>query len=150
MHNLLAEEDFDALRDMVSAKLLAAMQATAQDYHAAGIIWRTELDPSEPIQARISGTSLWTRSQIAEYDEDRAGVEDPPGAESYGPFGKWLVVSVQFKTTQRLVIEREGNGGVVARLTDRRPTTWKFASGPLPEKLPVAQLDTPWWLLNLG
>jgi hypothetical protein len=32
---------------------------------------------------------------------------------------------------------------------DKRPARWRFARGPLPEGLPLPQLDSPWFLLSI-
>jgi hypothetical protein len=47
------------------------------------------------------------------------------------------------------LITRQENGAVVARLQDGRPVQWRFATGPLPRRMPVDRLETPWWLLTV-
>jgi len=161
VHSLMAKDDYTALNDMVSSKLLTAMEGTAEDYRKSGLAWRSEIDPEEPIGAQINGISFMNREGILKYDEtaaaQRAGTEEvahegawlkaSPHPENLD--GKWLVITVQYRTTNKLVITRADSGEVIAKLIDRRPHTWKFASGPLPKELPVKRLESSWWLLAI-
>ena len=160
VHHLLSEEDYASLQGAVSAKLLAAMEGTTRDYRAAGMVWKSQLDPEEPIQARICSMSLWTREEIAEYDEAAAaattaagggaeGGVEPGAAAAMTPAGRWLVLMVQYKSRSRVEISRVEDGAVVARMSDSRPSYYRFACGPLPPGMPVRRLDTPWWLVDL-
>lgn len=191
IHQLLAEHDFDTLKGMVSAKLLHAVRTTADEYKEAGLVWRTELNMDEGLDARINGISLWTKEEIALYDEDAAkeepraspsssirgdaGIGDQENVRSSpmyssNPFGeaarmlsggrdgnggvqmtrgKWLVLTVQYNAVQEVVITRDEDATVVAKLVDKRPISWKFACGPLGD-LPVDQLENPWWLLKFS
>jgi hypothetical protein len=143
---------------MVSSKLLEALQATGKEYSAGGLTWRTEIDADAPLEAQLRGISVWGRREVAKYHPEAvaaAGEEEEGGGGGSGggvawPGGQWLVLTVQLQAAQRTTITRQENGAVVAKLEDRRPTQWRFATGPLPRELPLQQLDTPWWLVTIG
>lgn len=63
---------------------------------------------------------------------------------------RWVVLTVQLRTKQKVTISRVEDGTVVAKLIDWRPVYYKFVNGPLPQKMPVRQLDSPWWLATIG
>ena len=150
VHSLLGDEDMQTLQPMVSRKLLNAVKATGEEYRSGGLIWRTEIDTDVPLEAQLRRISLWSATQIAAYDKERAA-EVPENASSLPlPAGKWLVLWVQYTASQRTLITREEDGQVVAKLTDQRPALWTFAAGPLPEGAPVDRLETPYWLLKFG
>lgn len=65
------------------------------------------------------------------------------------PTGLFLVLQVSMRTEQTVNISRQQDGQLVAELKDLRPQTWKFATGPLPEGLPVSRLETEWFLLSI-
>ena len=44
---------------------------------------------------------------------------------------------------------KDKEGTVISELEDRRSQLWLFVRGPLPDKLPVRELDAPWQLFSL-
>ncbi len=233
VNRLLGEGDYAALRPMVSAKLLAALEETRAEYAAAGLAWRVEVAEA-PFAAQLRGAALWRPAQVAEYGPppgagagaaagaeaaagEAAGAEALPSAEAKGappsdpelpagaeapdaaaalvdagvpaadaaagapgdagahaaaheaaaapggagaeaggaalddagPAGQWLVLTVQLRAVATTIVSQVEGGQVVARLTDKRPAVWRFATGPLPARLPQARLDTPWWLVTI-
>ena len=160
VHRLIGQEDYATLKTMVSKKLADAVETTGAEYRAGGLIWRTEIDGDTGgmtgegevtgpiIDAQLRRITLWNRDQIAEYDEEQAALQPENVDALTFPSGRWLILYVQYHVKQNTIITREEDGQVVAKLTDKRPALWTFASGPLPEGLPVQNLDTPFWLLK--
>lgn len=48
-----------------------------------------------------------------------------------------------------LIQIKDKEGAVSGELEDRRSQHWLFVRGPLPDKLPVRELDLPWQLFSL-
>lgn len=44
---------------------------------------------------------------------------------------------------------KDKEGTVISELEDKRSQLWLFVRGPLPDKLPVRELDAPWQLFSL-
>ncbi len=147
---MIGEEDYESLRTMVSAKLLNAVKTTGEEYRAGGLVWRTEIDENAPLEAQLQRVSLWSAEQVAEYDKEVAAAAPENAATMPMPAGRWLVMYVKYKASQRTLITREEDGQIVANLTDKRPAMWTFAAGPLPEGCPVPRLDTPYWLMTFN
>ena len=47
-----------------------------------------------------------------------------------------------------IVQVKDKDGKVLSELEDRRSQSWLFVRGPLPDKLPVRELDMPWQLMG--
>ncbi|PSC74594.1 Swr1 complex bromodomain subunit Brf1 isoform A [Micractinium conductrix] len=147
VHELLAEEDWEGLKPMMSAKLLTAWRDTAAEYRAQGFVWRTQLGP-EPWLGGLRGLGFINKAQMEDYDPAIASLAPDVPPLSAAPTGMFMVLTVSLKVEQLTTISRE-DGKVVAELKDLRPLSWKFATGPLPGELPVDQLGTPWFLLSI-
>ncbi|KAL4436837.1 hypothetical protein ABPG75_003976 [Micractinium tetrahymenae] len=148
VHELMAAEDWEALKPMMSAKLFDAFKDTADAYKADGLLWRTKLGP-EPWEAAVRGVGFMTRQEMEAYDPAVALLAPESVAMAAGPTGMFLVVTAQLRVEQNVTISRAEDGQVVAELKDMRPVRWRFATGPLPGGLPVDQLGTQWFLLSI-
>ena len=85
VHELLAQEDWAALRGMMSAKLLSAFQDTVGAYRGAGLVWRTTLAGGE-VAAGIRGMGFLTRQQMAEYAEEQVSQRVDRRARGWAAF----------------------------------------------------------------
>lgn len=60
--------------------------------------------------------------------------------------GKWLVLSVEFKAKCTVDVLEQKTKKVQSTIVDASPKIFKFANGPLPNNLPVRQLESAWWV----
>lgn len=52
-------------------------------------------------------------------------------------------------TVERADVQvKDKSGNVTQEIEDRRSSTWFFVRGPLPDNLPVRELDVPWQVMG--
>lgn len=167
VHRFGNTEDYALLKPMMSDALYLANESIYKDFKNKGLTYvsKDTLEDEGGIDARLCGIQFFSGSDIDEYcgksdsrdnsysstvdddGEEKEGQSPPPG-QSDPMSGKWMVLSVEFKSKCSVDIIRDTTGEIVSNVVDSSPKMYKFFTGPLPSTLPCAELETPWRLLS--
>lgn len=155
--DLFSNENFDKelLSQMLSEAMISNMRTVHQEYLSQGLAARIIENTVD--SAAIVNMEIMDKAMMANLDAERAA-EGPDLDDSstqslqyaLNPYrAAWLVISVKF--TGMLKTEMfDVNSRKAMKITeDRRSHIWRFARGPLPNKLPEQNLEAPWIVLDL-
>jgi len=166
VHRFGNTDDYALLKPMMSDALYLANESIYKDFKNKGLTYvsKDTLEEEGGIDARLCGIQFFNRSDIDEYCRSSDGSSssssssssshdvdgNSSGNEQKGDpmSGKWMVLSVEFRSKCSVDIIRDTSGEVVSNVVDSSPKMYKFFTGPLPTTLPCAQLETPWKLLS--
>ena len=165
VHRFGNTEEYALLKPMMSDALYLANESIYKDFKNKGLTYvsKDTLEEEGGIDARLCGIQFFSGSDIDEY----CGIPDSSssnsnsssgsiGGEDDGAVqgqkdpmsGKWMVLSVEFRSKCSVDIIKDTSGEVVSNVVDSSPKMYKFFTGPLPSTLPCTELQTPWKLLS--
>jgi hypothetical protein len=162
VHRFGNTEEYKLLKPMMSDALYLANESIYKDFKNKGLTYvsKDTFEEEGGIDARLCGIQFFSKSDIDEYcrssdsssgsGSDSSSRDENNGTEQGNDpmSGKWMVLSVEFRSKCSVDIIRDTTGEMVSNVVDSSPKMYKFFTGPLPSRLPCSQLETPWRLLS--
>lgn len=155
--NLFATKclDLELLAHMLSKPMLSAIKGAHEEAKAKGLASR--LLQHDIDSAAIVNLQILDREMMAELDPDLAAQgpkSDASESQSFqaslNPYtASWMVISVKFTGLLKTELYNISDGKAQSVIEDRRSHIWRFARGPLPDKLPELNIDAPWVVLDV-
>ncbi|KAL0052269.1 hypothetical protein WJX82_011004 [Trebouxia sp. C0006] len=164
VNQCMNEKDYDKLAEMCTPTLMTMFREVLSQQSSQGRFF--EVTDVEVQHAQVLGASflLPDAPAVAAESKGSAAVAAPQAGNA-GPreahWSQWALKAakdalggssvamwVRFTGCLNKQLVKDKEGKVLSELEDRRSQSWLFVRGPLPDKLPVRELDMPWQLMG--